>query len=90
MSITSGAKSLIRAAFMPAAAILIAVALFFTATALQAKLAVDAAKADNATPSQMATAKNAYGLNIAACVTTWIAYAMLIVGAIIGGKQAKM
>ena len=89
MSLTSGAKSLIRAAFMPAAAIIVAVALFFTATTLSAKADLDLAKSGG-TPDQRTRANHIYGLNIAACVTTWIAYVMLIVGAIIGGKNAKM
>ena len=82
MSLANGTKSLIRAAFMPAAAILLAIALYFTGTAVRAG---NDLKTDSTTQ-----AKSEHGLKIAAAVTAWIAYVMLVVGAIISGKQAKM
>ena len=82
MSITSGTKTLIRAAFMPAAAIIFAVALYFTATAVKAGVDL---KTD--TTSE---AKSSHGLKIAAAITAWIAYVMAVVGAIISGRKAKI
>tara|TARA_X000000950_G_scaffold221465_1_gene266755 strand:- start:365 stop:613 length:249 start_codon:yes stop_codon:yes gene_type:complete len=82
MSLANGTKSLIRAAFMPAAAIIFAVALYFTGMAVQAG---EALKTDNT-----AELKSVHGLTIAAAVTAWIAYVMAVVGAIISGKQAKL
>lgn len=82
MTFTTKTKSLIRAAFMPAATILLAITLYLTAEAVNAGQAL---KVD--TTSEQ---KSEHGLKIAAAVISWIAYVMLIVGAVISGKQAKM
>lgn len=77
--------------FMPAAAILFAVALFFTATTLSAKADLDSLNLQgNANAYDLNRVTHIFGLNIAACVTAWIAYAGLIVGAIISRKKSKM
>ena len=89
MSIATGTKSLIRAAFMPAATILLAIALYFTGQAVAAGALLKAAATvpgSKETESQKAS----QGLIITAAVIAWIAYVMIIVGAVISSKKAKM